>query len=172
MIDQLIYSLNLAAPPDVVWAAITDPAHTCCYFYDLAVHAEWKKGGHIAYQLPNGAPALAGRILEYAPPYRFRMSAVLQFAHQLRAEQGSAIDWVTTPRGSGTLLIITHDGLAECPRTRRIMRTSWPAICDALARHVAVDALAQAQCSVIRTRTGNHPTPRACRLMYSDRPSS
>jgi len=164
MIDQLIYSLALAAQPAKVWEAITDPDQTCRYFYDLAVRSTWSEGARVTYQLPDGHVAMAGSLLEYEAPRRFHMTAILQFNRRLREERASTIAWVVTPRGMGTVLTLTHDGLASCPATRRMMRRSWPSICEGLASYLAESTRTELRCATVRQSVDHHfPAARARR---------
>jgi uncharacterized protein YndB with AHSA1/START domain len=162
MIDQLIYTLALAARPDKVWEAITDPTQTRRYFYDLAVRSTWREGARVTYQLPDGHVAMAGSLLEYEAPRRFHMTAILQFNRRLREEQASTIAWVVTPRGMGTALTLTHDGLASCPATRRMMRGSWPSICEGLVSYLAESTRTVVRCATVRQTVDHHfPAARA-----------
>jgi len=160
MIDQLIYTLALVAPPATVWEAITDPEQTRHYFYDLAVRSSWSQGARVSYQLPDGDIAMAGSLLEYEAPRHFRMTATLQFNRRLREEPASTIAWVVTPRGRQTMLTLTHDELASCPATHRMMRQSWPSICEGLASYLAENTRAELRCATVR-RTADHHFPGA-----------
>ena len=89
---RLLYQIDLDVPPDEVWHAITDPEWTRRFFHDTAVHTTWRVGAPISYDLPDGTPAIAGRVVEYSPPRRFVMTARFLFDDRATAEPGMPVD--------------------------------------------------------------------------------
>jgi uncharacterized protein YndB with AHSA1/START domain len=53
------FTIYIAAGPEQVWRAITEPAYTRRFYFGLEVDAEWAVGGRIAYRVPAG-PDWAG----------------------------------------------------------------------------------------------------------------
>jgi uncharacterized protein YndB with AHSA1/START domain len=49
-----IFTLYVAAGPERVWRALTEPEQTRRFYFGLAVEAEWAVGGRIAYRVPGG----------------------------------------------------------------------------------------------------------------------
>lgn len=49
--DRLLYHVEIDAPAEDVWAAITDPAQTPAFFFGTAVHSTWQVGAAITYDL-------------------------------------------------------------------------------------------------------------------------
>jgi uncharacterized protein YndB with AHSA1/START domain len=129
---RLLYQIEIDAPPDEVWRAITDPEWTRRFFHDTAVHTTWKVGAPISYDLPDGTPAIAGRVAEYAPPHRFVMTARFLFDDEAIAEPESLVTWEVTPQGRGTLLTLLHDRVPK--HTIALVRGGWPGILEDLHR--------------------------------------
>ncbi len=129
---RLLYQIEIDAPPDEVWRAITDPELTPRFFHDTAVHTSWSPGAPISYDLPDGTPAIVGRIVEYTPPRRFVMTATFLFDAEATAEPESLVTWEVKPDGRGTLLTLLHDRVP--PRTISLVRGGWPGILEDLHR--------------------------------------
>ncbi len=129
---RLLYEIEIDAPPAEVWRAITDPDWTRRFFHETAVHTTWKVGAPISYDLPDGTPAIAGRVVEYSPPARFVMTARFLFDDEAIAEPESLVTWEVTPDGRGTRLTLLHD---RVPRhTISLVRGGWPGILEDLHR--------------------------------------
>ncbi|GAA2381595.1 SRPBCC domain-containing protein [Dactylosporangium salmoneum] len=63
------FTLYIAATPEQVWHALTDPALTRRYYLGLAVDSTWDEGAPIVFRTDQGpvADALFGEILHAAP---------------------------------------------------------------------------------------------------------
>jgi uncharacterized protein YndB with AHSA1/START domain len=129
---RLLYQIDLDVPPDEVWHAITDPEWTRRFFHDTAVHTTWRVGAPISYDLPDGTPAIAGRVIEYLPPRRFVMTARFLFDERAAAEPESLVTWEVAPRGRGTRLTLLHDRVPA--HTITLVRGGWPGILEHLHR--------------------------------------
>lgn len=129
---RLLYQIDIDALPDEVWRAITDPQWTRRYFHDTAVHTTWAVGAPISYDLPDGTPAIAGRIVEYSPPHRFVMTARFLFDDEAVAEPESLVTWEVSPQRGGTRLTLLHDRVPA--HTITLVRGGWPGILEDLHR--------------------------------------
>jgi uncharacterized protein YndB with AHSA1/START domain len=129
---RLLYRIEIDAPPDDVWRAITNPEWTRRFFHDTAVHTTWTPGTPISYDLPDGTPAIAGRVLEYSPPRRFVMTARFLFDDEAIAEPESLVTWEVVPQDRGTRLTLLHDRVPA--HTITFVRGGWPGILEDLHR--------------------------------------
>jgi uncharacterized protein YndB with AHSA1/START domain len=129
---RLLYQIEIDAPPEEVWRAITDPEWTRRFFHDTAVHTSWQIGAPISYDLPDGTPAIAGRMVEYTPPRRFVMTARFLFDDQASAEPESLVTWEVAAKGRGTRLTLLHDQVPA--HTITLVRGGWPGILKDLHR--------------------------------------
>jgi uncharacterized protein YndB with AHSA1/START domain len=105
-------SRTLPAPPERVWAALTDAEQLRQWFwpssFDTTVSADVRIGGR--YRIASTTPEMAvgGEYLEVAAPERLVLS------WQWDGEETSStvrIDLLGDERGSG--LVLTHEGLAS-----------------------------------------------------------
>jgi uncharacterized protein YndB with AHSA1/START domain len=126
--NRLVYTIEIAAPPDAVWRSITDPEWTPRFFHNTAVHSRWIVGQPITYDLPTGETAISGTLVEYDPPRRFVMTARFHFDNIPLDEPDSRLSWEVTPHGAGALLTLIHDRLEKSPITLSSVRGGWPAI--------------------------------------------
>jgi uncharacterized protein YndB with AHSA1/START domain len=128
---RLVYAVDIDAPAEETWRAITDPEWTVRFFHETAVHTTWRVGTLISYDLPDGTPAIAGTLLEVDPPRRFRMTARFLFDETAAAEAESELTWEVEPRDGGCTLTLVHEKLG--PRTLEIVQGGWPGILDGVA---------------------------------------
>jgi uncharacterized protein YndB with AHSA1/START domain len=66
-----VYVTYIAATPEKVWRALTDPAFSQQYFFGFAVAVEPQTGGQFQLLYPDGRTHVRGRVLEWSPPRRF-----------------------------------------------------------------------------------------------------
>lgn len=106
----------LAAPPDVVWKAITDPVELVRWF---PLHASVAPGAGGRIVLGWG-PGLEGvcRIERWEPPHHLRTSWLEGFHVEGlgSAERARlAVDWTLETRGGNTVLRLVHSGFGRGP---------------------------------------------------------
>ena len=65
------YVTYIAATPEKVWEALTDPAFSRQYFYGFAIEIEPKPGGRFRMLWPDGRVHISGEVVEWSPPRRF-----------------------------------------------------------------------------------------------------
>jgi uncharacterized protein YndB with AHSA1/START domain len=68
---KTVYVTYIAATPEKVWQAVTDPAFTRAYFSGFAVDVEPKVGGAFRLLAPDGSVHIEGEVVEWSPPARF-----------------------------------------------------------------------------------------------------
>ncbi|WP_432987041.1 SRPBCC domain-containing protein [Dactylosporangium sp. CA-233914] len=63
------FTLYIAATPEQVWRALTEPAQTRCYYLGLAVESTWEPGAPILFRTMQGPvpDALYGEIIHASP---------------------------------------------------------------------------------------------------------
>ena len=69
---KTVYVTYIAATPEKVWQALTDPAFTKQYFFGFAVDIEPRTGGRFRLLWPDGRLHVSGEVVEWTPPHRFR----------------------------------------------------------------------------------------------------
>lgn len=128
--DEIVAELEMAAPPERVFRALTEPAqvvqwwgqkgvYRCTNFQtDLRVGGKWRasgidgRGQHFQ---------VAGTYLEIDPP---RLLATTWTATWTGDVQ-TTVRWELEPVGKGTLVRIRHSGLAAHPQLAQSYR-GWP----------------------------------------------
>jgi uncharacterized protein YndB with AHSA1/START domain/GNAT superfamily N-acetyltransferase len=66
--------IEVGAPADEVWRAITDPEVTRRYFFGCEIEGEWRHGAPWRYH-SGGRTAMEGAVVEARPPHLLRLTA-------------------------------------------------------------------------------------------------
>jgi uncharacterized protein YndB with AHSA1/START domain len=99
--------LEIDAPPEVVWKAITAPEELVRWF-PLGAETRPGKGGQILYRWGE----LVGRcrILEWKPPHHLRTGWMEAPAGGKAPDSPLVVDWHLEARGGKTVLRLVHSG--------------------------------------------------------------
>lgn len=133
-----VYQIDLAASPEQVWAAITDSAWTRRWFHSTVFVTPPVAGEAYATVLPDGSPAVEGRVEELRPPApgvpgRFVQTWGIRYDDELAAEAPGRVEWTVEEAGAGvTPLRLVHGGLEESPRTWAHVRDGWVGVLASL----------------------------------------
>jgi uncharacterized protein YndB with AHSA1/START domain len=103
---------ELAASPDRVWTAFTDPDALAQWFWPAASHTtaslDPRKGGRYRIEASNRNMAVSGEYREVSPPHK------LVFTWQWDGEDDQSLVTIEiSPHESGTQLAIRHELLAS-----------------------------------------------------------
>jgi uncharacterized protein YndB with AHSA1/START domain len=103
--DRISREVVIDAPPDRVWAIVTDPRHVARWFSDEA-EIELRSGGAMLLRW-HGHGTYRGRVEAVDPPHRFAF-------RWLRREHddGSStlVEFILAPEGSSTRLRVVESG--------------------------------------------------------------
>ena len=66
---KTVYVTYIAATPEKVWQALTDPAFTRQYFFGFAIDVEPRTGGR-SDLYPDGRIHISGKVIDWSPPRR------------------------------------------------------------------------------------------------------
>ncbi|HEY4028428.1 MAG TPA: GNAT family N-acetyltransferase [Candidatus Dormibacteraeota bacterium] len=111
--------IEVGAPPDQVWRAITDPEITRRYVFHCDIEGEWEPGA--AWRYHRGDETLiGGTVVEARPPHLLRLTARDYWYPGGDAEPPYRITWQVEPVAAGGCLVrVTFDGFeAETPGYR------------------------------------------------------
>ena len=72
--ESTIYVTYIAAAPEQVWSALTEPTFTRQYFFGRAVESDWKKGSAWQLRKPDGTVDVQGEVRESDRPWRLVVS--------------------------------------------------------------------------------------------------
>jgi len=145
--DAIASEIDIAAPPERVFKALTDAKELATWFADEACPAKFwnmdaRKGGSYSYATAKGSYVVNGvdefechgDILEYDPP---RLPVYTWVANwHLDKQLETVVRWELTPKGTGTHLKVTHRGLARKAIAREDYRGGWPGVFQKLKQFV------------------------------------
>jgi uncharacterized protein YndB with AHSA1/START domain len=137
--DSVVTEIEIAAPPERVFAAITDAkqmerwwASPICehtsFEMEARVGGKWGFYTTPATQSINGVSEFKcrGEILEFQPPKLLVCTWIANWND--KPESKTIVRWELTPTRSGTRLKVTHSALAEQKVARELYRGGWPGV--------------------------------------------
>lgn len=118
------YEIDIQAPAERVWQALTDPELTQQYYFNTRVETDWNQGSEIKYRNLQGNIDLEGEILEYDPPRRLVTTFRPTWAPQMSTAP-STVSWEVTPSGTTSTLRLRHEGLDQMGQMADMIHNSW-----------------------------------------------
>lgn len=102
--------VEVGAPPEAVWDAITNPEVTRRYVFGCDIEGEWRPGAPWRYHA-GGQSAVAGTVLESDPPRLLRLTASFLWDPKAKADPPFQVTWQVEPAGAGRSRVrLTHGG--------------------------------------------------------------
>jgi len=126
------FDIDVAATPDQVWRALTDPELTRRYLYGTAIDRNLAIGSEYAYKTPTGEPSEAGTVLELDRPRRLQLTSRLLFDPRAAGETPHRVTWTIEPINSGSRVRVTCDEYAGESVSHRIRANGMPLILKGL----------------------------------------
>jgi len=143
--DSIVTQIEIAAPPERVFQALTDAQQLKRWFGGPECPAKvWEMdagpGGHYRYVTEKGAVVVNnvsqfechGEIVEYDPPRVLAYTWIANW-HDDRTRR-TIVRWELTPKSTGTLVKVTHSGLTQLPIARRDYTGGWPGVLEMLKK--------------------------------------
>jgi len=145
--DSIVGEIHISAPPERVFQALTDAAQLKRWFTDPGCPVKFwemdaRLGGRYRYATEKGTVLVnnvsefecQGEIVEYDPP---RVLAYTWFGnwHDDPARR-TVVRWELTPKAGGTLVKVTHSGLANLPIARQDYSGGWVGVLEKLRAFV------------------------------------
>ena len=125
-----VYEIEIAATPERIWDAITDPAQTRQYFHGALSKSDWTVGSRWTSESADGEVYLDGEILEIDPPRRLVHTFRVVWDPIAAAEAPSRVEWVITLLGDKCRLTMIHTGRG--PATLEYTGGGWNTILGGL----------------------------------------
>src|SRR5688572_15677543 len=120
-------SVNIDAPADKVWKALTTPEHIAKYFHGTQVTSEWKVGAAITYkgEYNNTQYEDKGIIKKFEPNKVFASTYWSSMGGKEDKPENYNLVTYTLEEGRGkTLLTVTQDNIAT-DKERQQMLMNW-----------------------------------------------
>jgi uncharacterized protein YndB with AHSA1/START domain len=123
---EFVYVSLIGAPPEKVFAALTQPEFTQKYFGRRSIQCDWKIGSPVKLVMEDGKVDWQGEVLAYDPPKK--LSYTFQPQQRPELEAPSRVTFTLDPMGPVTRLTIVHDQFAPGSADYEKVRGGWPGI--------------------------------------------
>jgi len=128
---KFVYVTYIAAPPETVWQALTDPDISEKYWFGYRVAAGGRAGDRMTAIGPEGQKAHDDPILESDPPRRLSY-AWKPLYKDMPDERPSRVTFELKPFKGQTRLTIIHDEFDEGSKIFEMIGNGWPAVLSSM----------------------------------------
>jgi uncharacterized protein YndB with AHSA1/START domain len=145
--DALVTEIHIAAPPERVFQALTDPRQLRVWWDNEACPLEtfemdarpgggWKFATKQSSITVNGVSKVtcSGEILEFDPPRLLAYTWIANWHDD--KERKTVVRWELSPKDGGTLVKVTHSGLAQENVARKDYQGGWPGVVEQLKQFI------------------------------------
>jgi uncharacterized protein YndB with AHSA1/START domain len=129
---------DVAADPERVWAALTDPEQIAVYMHGSRVETTWEVGSPITWSGEyEGRPYQdKGEVLAYDEPHVLSVTHYSPLMGQPdEPESYHTLVYTVTASGDGTHLELTQDGNDSADQAEQFSQ-NWQGMLDGLKAHV------------------------------------
>jgi len=126
---KTVYVIYIAATPDQVWRALTDPAFSRQYFFGFAVDVEPRAGGRFLLHYPDGRVHARGEVADWSPPRRFSCTWLIEGMDEFDELPECLVTYDIEQAGDAVRLTMTEAHSWDVPDA--ILsggRMGWPAV--------------------------------------------
>jgi uncharacterized protein YndB with AHSA1/START domain len=128
-----VYVTYIAATPEKVWQALTDPAFSRQYFFGFAVEPEPRQGGRFRMLYPDGRVHITGEVVDWSPPRRFACTWLVEGIKEFAELPECLVTYDIEPAGGAVKLTVTESNSWDIPEAILAGgRQGWPAILSSL----------------------------------------
>src|SRR5689334_4743974 len=126
---RTVYVTYIAASPERVWQALTDPAFSRQYFFGFAVEVEPAAGGSFRLLYPDGRTHIRGEVVEWSPPRRFACTWLVEGVKELAELPTCLVAYDIEASGEVVRLTMTESHSWDVPEAILAGgQAGWPAI--------------------------------------------
>ena len=126
-----VYVTYIAATPEQVWQALTDPDTTEKYWFGYRVYARGKAGESMTATSPAGKPAHNDPIIESDAPRRL-VYAWQPLFKEMEGERPSRVMFELEPFKGQTRLTVLHGEFDDGSKIFGMITKGWPAVLSSL----------------------------------------
>ena len=117
-----VWSIDIAAPRERVWRALTTPGVVQPFYFGSRFEADLRPGGGVRYTTPKGERTfIEGRVIEVESDRRF----VHEFRFLDLQEPAQRVTFDLEDVGGGTRMTIRHEGLEAAPKHAKRVTPGW-----------------------------------------------
>ncbi len=128
-----VFVIYIAASPEAVWAALTDPELSSTYFHGCRLDIEPRAGGDFVARFPDGRVNVRGKVVEWSPPRRLATTWTVDWVPELRDFPECLVSYDIEPAGEAVKLTVTEAFQWDPPDDLLAGgRSGWPAILSSL----------------------------------------
>lgn len=128
---DFVYVVYIAAPPEKVWAALTDGTSERVWWWNTRHETDFKPGSKVRY-LRAGGVDVEGEILEVDPPRRLVYTFRPTGPGPQHDEGDTLVEHRIESDGEWTKLTLIHSNFRSNSAMRRGISNGWPAILSRL----------------------------------------
>lgn len=122
---EIRLSIYIAATPEQIWKALTDPAITERYWSGTRVESDWQVGSTVLYRWQS--KITHEQSVLHAEPHRLLRHSFYPVVAEISThEPPSRVSFEIAPIGRVTQLTLIHDSFNEGSALYRPYRTFWP----------------------------------------------
>ena len=130
---KTVYVIYIAASPEKVWAALTEPEFTRQYFFGAAIEIEPRVGGSFVLRKPDGRVDVKGGVVEWSAPRRLSVTWAVDWIEAMRSLPECLVTYDIAPAGGCAKLTMTEAHQWDVPDDLLSGgRAGWPAILSSL----------------------------------------
>jgi uncharacterized protein YndB with AHSA1/START domain len=108
----IVSSIVIAATPEQIWHAITDPEQTAQWYFGTRVRSTWEPGSPIDYVDSDGKPQLTGEVIEVVPNEKLVHTFKAVWSPEIASDPASRYEFRLEPMGESlTRVTIEHSGI-------------------------------------------------------------
>ena len=128
-----VYVIYIAATPERVWQALTEPEFTRPYFGGFDIDVEARTGGAFRLLYPDGRVHISGEVLDWSPPRRFSCTWIVEGMPDFHELPECIVTYDIEPAGDAVRLTLTESHSWDVPEAILAGgRAGWPAILSGL----------------------------------------
>ncbi|MGB9367469.1 MAG: SRPBCC family protein [Xanthobacteraceae bacterium] len=130
---KTVYVTYIAATPEKVWQALTDPEFTKRYFFGFAVEIEPRTGGRFRMLWPDGRVHVTGEVVDWSPPRRLAVTWLVEGMKDFGELPECVVTYDIALSGEAVKLTMAESHSWDVPRDMlKGGEMGWPKILSSL----------------------------------------